>query len=476
MQRTSEDIDLEATARGIHPLFSSAHWGMHVIDADSKQVLYTHNASRLFVPASVAKLFTTAAALEVLGPSHRFHTRVRAAAVPDHAGVVKGDFYLVGGGDPSLTSEGLRELAKRAYEAGVRTVCGDVIVDDTLFDGCSLPTHGQWEDLPLDWAAEESALSVNGNSVEVVVAPNSAGVGLAQVRIKQDVPYCQLVNRVMTDRNITEPALAITRGLTDNVIEVQGVIPAESIPINTKIAVHHPQEYAKAIFLKALQDSGIVVTKASHPDIMGDLHEVAAVSSAPLLSIIHEINTHSLNLSANLLLKYTNKQVSASAAGGHGASSAITSLLHGASIPPGGCLLCDGSGLSRHNLVTPEQTVKLLEYMGDGPYQSAFADSLARPGADGTLATRFAPGLFPGMAVKAKTGELSGVSSLAGFVHLDDGRRLIFAVFINCSLRPEEETADALDRLLRHVAFSLKRLRTTGQPGWGQDGGRIGRG
>ena len=139
---------IESVAKDIHPLFLSSHWGVHVIDSDNKQVLYTHNGSQLFIPASVTKLFSTAAALEILGPSHLFYTHVKASVLPDKEGVIKGNLYLVGGGDPSLTSEGLHELAKRVYNAGIRTILGKVIIDDALFNGCSLPIHGEWEDLP----------------------------------------------------------------------------------------------------------------------------------------------------------------------------------------------------------------------------------------------------------------------------------------------------------------------------------------
>ncbi len=435
-------MNLESMAKEIHPLFSSSHWGMHVVDSDTKQVLYTHNASQLFIPASVAKLFTTAAALEILGPSHLFYTRVKASVLPGKDGVVEGKLYLVGGGDPSLTSEGLYELAKRVHEAGVRKIFGEVIVDDTLFDGCSLPIHGEWEDLPLDYSAEESSLSVNDNSVEVTIWPNPAGTGLANVQIKQEVPYCQLINQVITDEKTQRPKLVITRGLSDNVIEVTGVISSKSAPIKRGMAVHHPHEFAKMIFLKALQDNGITIVKSvsTNQDKNMELHEIASISSASLVSIINKTNKQSDNLSANLLLKYTNR-----------ITPAIKLLLDNVSIPSNECLLCDGSGLSRHSLVTPKQTVRLLEYMNDGPYKSEFADSLACAGGPGSLETRFPEDLFPGWIVRAKTGSMSGMSNLAGMIHLPDGRQLIFSVFINSSLWSFKETSEALDRLLWHV-------------------------
>lgn len=412
-----------------HPLLSSSHWGAYVIDADSEEEVYSHNASQLFIPASITKLFTTAVALEVLGPSHLFYTQVKASALPDEDGLLRGNLYLVGGGDPSLTSEGLRELARRVSEAGVRTVFGKILIDDSLFNGTSLPIHGEWEDLSEEYSAEENALSVNDNSVRVVVASNSEKI--ATIVIEQDVPYCQLVNKVTVDQKIQKPSLTICRGLTDNVITVTGAISTDATLIKRKIAVHHPQEFAKEIFIKALEERGVLIENSESSASQEQLYEIARLPSVPLLLIVNRINKESHNLSANLLFKATK----------------TASFLSRAS----DSLLYDGAGLSRHNLITPIQTVALLAYMDKSCYNLQFLESLPSAGSVGTLAKRFSQEQFPGVVVRAKTGSMSGISNLAGFIELPCGRRRIFAIFINNSLWSGKETAKALDELLIQI-------------------------
>lgn len=434
----SASRNLQEIAKEVHPLFLTAHWGMHVVDLENRQMLYTHNAAQLFVPASVTKLFTTAAALEVLGPSHLFHTRVKASALPDNEGIIRGNIYLAGGGDPSLTSQGLNDLAARVHEAGVRTILGEVLVDDSLFEGSSLPTHAEWEDLPFSYAAEISSLTVNSNCVEITVSPDPEN---GNVKIEQDVPYCLLTHQVKVDPTIQKPHLKITRDLADNVIKVSGDVPVDFAPIKASVTVHRPHEMARMIFLKALRDRGVVIQNAPS-EACGHLYEIASISSPPVHSIIQRINKFSDNLFASLLLVHANAQIQ---------SDALKYILNQSSIPTNQCALHDGSGLSRHNSISPEQTTRFLAYMHDGVYKHEFLESLASPGAKGSL-----EGRLTDRVIKAKTGGMSGVSNLAGYLYRKNKSPLAFAIFINHSLWSNKETSAALDGLLRQIFIDNK--------------------
>lgn len=434
----TEQTPIKTIAQDLHPLFASAHWGVHVIDAKTQEVLYTHRASDLFIPASVTKLFTTSAALEALSPSYLFYTRIKAVHLPDSEGLLKGNLYLVGGGDPSLTSEGLQDLAKRVYAAGVRVISGAVVVDDALFDA-ALPIHAEYEDLAYDYAAQECALTINHNCATLTLLPNPEGQGFAIITAEQDCADIAIINAVITDKAALKPKITLTRN-ADQTLTVQGLLPFTCTSTTRKVAVLEPQEYARRIFVRALQDQGIAINHA-HDDEAGHnepLNELACLSSAPLLTILKSINQDSDNLAANMLLKTATM-------------SALDALLQRVGIPKNALLLCDGSGLSRHNSMSPKQAVKLLSYMQTSDYRDAFQHSLAGGGMPGSLQKRFHKEPFKPGCILGKTGFMSGISNLAGFMELQNGRTLIFALFINHSLWSPPETAEALDKLVQYI-------------------------
>lgn len=430
---------------------SSAHWGIYAIDAKTKEVLYSRRASHLFIPASIAKLFISAAAFDSLGPSYVFETVVKSSTLPDEEGKIHGNLYLVGGADPFLNTQALRQLAKEVYKRGVREVYGKLIVDDSLFKSSSLPVHGEWQDLIMDYACEQSALSINDNIVKVTILPHAANGRLAKIQVEQEIPYCQLINQVVTSRNAEMASLSISRGLADNLIEIKGMIPLSNPAITTRIAIHNPQEYAKEIFRKALQDEGISVREIrDQPDESGP-YEIARIPSVPLSLLIYKMNKQSHNLSADLLFKYMAQKFPLPDL----ENEALDQLMNKIGINSSEYKLYDGSGLSRHNLITPQQTVKLLEYANEASFKRDFTASLPLGGMDGTLAHRFQD-LLPYCQIRAKTGHMSGINNLAGYIEFSNGRQIIFAIFIDHSLLSVDKLTMDLDAALSELVFSLK--------------------
>jgi D-alanyl-D-alanine carboxypeptidase/D-alanyl-D-alanine-endopeptidase (penicillin-binding protein 4) len=424
---------------------------MYAIDAKTKEVLYSRHASHLFIPASIAKLFTSAAALDSLGPSYVFETIVKSSTLPDKEGKMNGQLYLVGGADPFLNTQALKQLARDVYERGVRVVKGKLIVDDSLFKGSPLPIHGEWQDLTMDYACEQSALSINDNIVKVTILPHAATGKLAEIQVEQEIPYCQLINQVLTSRKAKMASLSISRGLTDNLIAIEGVIPLSHPAITTRIAIHNPQEYAKEIFRKALQEEGILVMETMDQPDESRFYEMARISSVPLSLIIYKMNKQSHNLSADLLFKYMAQKFSLP----YLVNNALDQLMNKIGINSSEYKLYDGSGLSRHNLITPKQTVKLLEYANEASFKDEFMASLPIGGRDGTLVHRFQD-LLPYCQIRAKTGHMSGINNLAGYMEFPNGRQIIFAIFIDHSLLSADELTMALDACVSELVFSLK--------------------
>jgi D-alanyl-D-alanine carboxypeptidase/D-alanyl-D-alanine-endopeptidase (penicillin-binding protein 4) len=418
----------------VHPIFTTAHWGAHVIHSKDKRKVYSYNESQLFIPASVTKVFTSAAAFESLGTQYVFKTSVKASALPDSEGTIHGNIYLIGGSDPTLETKALITLAEKIYAQGVRVIHGNVFGNSTCES--SLPIHAEWEDLSSDYASEINALSINDNIVKIIISPTSSDQRLADIRVEQEVPFCRIINNVCKVKGLDKPSISYFRGFVDNTIEINGSIPLENPDITLLIAIHKPQEYALAIFKKSLIDCGITIHENLYSNDSTSASEIASHSSPPLPFIIQKANKTSCNLASDLLFNYDDFS--------------YEKLMNRLDIKSNEYSIYDGSGLSRHNLVSPQQTVKLLEYLKKVEYRKELLDSLPIGGVDGTLKMRLKD-IPPGVIIRAKTGSMSGISNLAGYIELPDGDELIFTIFINNSLWPLTETHNALDKFLYHL-------------------------
>lgn len=439
----------EQTITPSHPLFTSAHWGILVVDADSKEEVYSHQSSKLFIPASLTKLFTSALVLEAFEPNECFYTTVKSAQMPDSNGTIQGNLWLIGGGDPFLSFEELVLLAKELHQKGVRNIEGVVIADDSLFKGISLPIHGEWEDLAMDYSSEISALTVNYNVVNISVKPHPEGMGAAVVTLKQEIPYSTLIAHVETVPATEVRELQISRGFSNNIIEIEGKIPANSPEAVLKVAVHNPTEYARQLFVKALRDEGIQV-KGGDYQTTEPLIVLAKLPSKPVSDALLKQNKESHNLTAELLHKLVGVREDPKVLPDVGAQQALKKMMGKIAISSNDYRLYDGAGLSRHNLVSPEQVVKLLAYVNQAKYKDVFINTLPITGVDGTLVKRFQDkpeGLF----LQAKTGSMSGLVNLAGFAKTPSGRSLIFCMMINTSVLSNKETEEVLGNFLLQI-------------------------
>lgn len=425
-------------------VLQTSHWGAYIVDSESGEEIFSHNASRLFIPASLTKLFTTLLALDSLGIGHTFKTSVETSAPLTDDGIVHGNLYLIGGGDPSLKSTDLHLLAEKVHDMGVRTIMGTVTPVDSLMNGTSLATHAEWDDLTMGYCPEICSLSINDNAVRVTVAPNLADGGQAIVQVDQEIPYFEIINNVETVTGIEQPDLNFERGFTNNVLTVSGVIPVGHALVEDRIAIHDPSEYVRQLFIKELKSFGIeineIIEKESY--VKNASFKIAKHESPPLVAVINNMNKTSNNFIGAMLFKYI---------GGSSATSRVFNLL---GIPSEECQWFDGGGLSRHNLLSPNHVVKLLQYMDHNPVREAFIASLAIAGIDGTLSKRFTK-MKPGYVIQAKTGSMSGLKALAGYAKTPSGKRVTFAMIINNSRYSHSETIAALDDFLLHQLENL---------------------
>lgn len=434
------------------------HWGIEVARLSDGKVLYTRNAEQLYLPASNMKLFTTAAAIDRLGPNFKFRTTVEADTDPTPEGRIA-DLYLVGRGDPFLgqrvlpdepnpaTSEPpdavFQRFADAVFAKGVREVTGKLIADDTYF--VFEPFSRGWEedDLVYGYAAPVTALAFNDNALLIRFAPGPDVGTPAQVDIQPYPDYLSLNNRLLTATEKTPNRIRLSREFGSKRLDVWGEIALNTAPDEDSVSVDDPSRWAAELLRKALESRGISVAgpvevrrislaEAAAPDFVPQAPARVVLAervSEPLSEDIKIINKFSHNLHVEMLLRTLGREVKGEGSRKSGLE-AIEAFVKKAGIEENEAVFSDGSGLSRHSIIAPRATIKLLRYMAKSPRFPDFLDSLPVAGEDGTLDDRFERTSARGN-VRAKTGTLQHVNALSGYMDMPSGERLVFSIMGN---------------------------------------------
>ncbi len=416
-----------------------ARWGVYALNLRDGRVVAAHSAQELLAPASNFKVYTTAAALDLLGADYRWRTAVYAATAPTD-GVIAGDITLYGCGAPDLATPQLTQMAAQLARNGVRRVRGDVVGDETCLRAEPLGDGWLWNDVQWYFGAEISALTINDNEIALNAQPGQASLQPA-------TDYVHVTNTIKSGGRVA--ALGINRGLSDNEIRVWGQTPAGD-GLRARLAVHQPALWAAGIFRQQLAAQGITVegkTRANDALVTDDAQrfapnsatELASVTSATLGDIVRQTNKESINLYAELILRTLGKEKSDLAPPpapdkldeAHHDKRGLAVLriwLRNKGIDATTLELHDGSGLSRLDLVTPEATARTLAAVAQTPAATVFRESLPIAGTDGTLRGRLKS--LTGR-VRAKTGTLTHADALSGHILTDGGETLAFAVICN---------------------------------------------
>ncbi|MEP6819964.1 MAG: D-alanyl-D-alanine carboxypeptidase/D-alanyl-D-alanine-endopeptidase [bacterium] len=432
----------------------AARWGISVVSMSDGSTVYQRNGDKLFTPASNMKIYTTGVALDLLGADYRWRTSVYAGALPDPNGRVQGDLILYGRGAPDLVANSkdenrgsLEKLADDLSARGVRSVSGNVIGDESYFRGDPLGDGWQWTDLQWYFAAEASALSINGNEVDINFVP-SGKAGESVVRTTDIENYVTVQNRMAAADRSGQSTIGVHRGLSDNNIEVWGEFAPGSKGFGARLSVYKPALWAAKLLVKALKARGIQVagqtlsrdSRVPPSQRFDPLHsvELASVQSQRLGEIAKKTNKESINLYAELILRTLGRERGEMAALPQGigrergddesALAVIRVWLARAGIPTTHLALHDGSGLSRLDLVTPETSARFLLALSKTNAGPPFKESLPIAGRDGTLAGRLKT---IADKVSAKTGSLTYDNSLSGYLTTSQGRILAFSIMCN---------------------------------------------
>jgi D-alanyl-D-alanine carboxypeptidase/D-alanyl-D-alanine-endopeptidase (penicillin-binding protein 4) len=454
--------DLDAALAS--PQGQAATWGIRVESLDHPgSPLFSHDADHLFVPASNMKLLTVAVAADRLGWDHTFETTLRATTALGADGTIRGDLVVQGDGDPTIgnrpTSAGsLSEWADALWQAGLRRVNGRVIGDDRAFVPERLGAGWAWDDVVYEYSAPESALICNENAAAIEIAPGPATGSYAAVRLVDTAAGLSIESRVFTREPGSPTSIDLARLPGSERLRVTGSVPGGSAPIVRLVAVDNPARYFAGALREALIARGIAVQgRATDVDSgpPGPLADAVLLTrrSPPLSVIATRLLKVSQNLYAETLLREAAAPGSSAPSADAGAASVRETLLAWG-VPEGAFAQSDGSGLSRYNLVSPTAFILVLEHMyRDSRLKDAWMAALPILGQDGTLEGRLKGTPAEGR-VHAKTGSLSGVRSLSGYVQTLDGEWLAFSIIANNFAVPSSQINAVTDHIVeRLVAF-----------------------
>jgi len=412
---------------------AQAQCGLYITELNRSRPVYARNQDQLFIPASVNKLFTTAAALYQLGPHRRFPTAVYGDSVWT-GGRLRGDVYLKGFGDPLLSSSDLGELAFRLRSRGIASISGDLVVDASYLDTVSYGAGWMWDEGPYAYNAPISALSADRNIFEISIRPSSRAGRRAAISAGPDLPYLRIRNQVVTSRPGIKRKIQAERVRTEkgDVFTFTGHLPQDDSVQYNSFSVSEPALYCGALLVQALKARGITldgrIKKGETPESLACL---AANNSPPLYVMIQKMNKESDNFIAEMLFRQVSRDSSGPFSPAPESLNGVERNLHRMGFAPGSFRVADGSGLSRYNLCYPRMVAEVLTALYNDPLlQPELLEALPLAGVDGTLYRRMQNGGVP-IKVRAKTGTMTGVSCLAGFAFGPGEKVYCFAIMFN---------------------------------------------
>ncbi len=426
------------------PCLKPATVGVRVVSLDTGKLLFERNPEKSLMPASNMKVVTCSAALALLGPSFTYTTGVYA---------VGDDLILKGGGDPSLDFARLQKLAEAVKAAGMTELKGKLLYDASVFDAEALGEGWQWDDEEFYYSAQVSGLSCDENVASITVKPGAIG----ESPIFETSPYLTVENQAVTTAG-KEQTLSISRKRGQNIVVITGKIGEKSDTKRTEITVEEPARFTAFRFAEALRAVGVTVgeTIVLEPGKVpqGGMPLASSISK-PLSQLAADFMKPSDNLFGECFLK-TLGAIKGKAGSTVEGAKVVREWLKSRSIPTTGFYQADGSGLSRMNLVTAQLLIGILrDRAGDASFRAAMPIG----GVDGTLKNRF-KNTAAQNNVRAKTGTLTGASSLSGYVTSKAGERLAFSILMNQYDREAgASTARALQDALVLTLLDLPRKR-----------------
>jgi D-alanyl-D-alanine carboxypeptidase/D-alanyl-D-alanine-endopeptidase (penicillin-binding protein 4) len=445
------------------PALARALMAVRVESLSNGRVIYASNDEKHVMPASNMKIVTLAVAADRLGWDFRYTTRLEAAG-PIVDGTLRGDLIVIGGGDPSIGSlDGgaaplFAEWAGALARAGIRRIAGRVIGDDDFFDDEGIGAGWAWDYLGAGYAARSGALSYNENAAVLHIRPGRTTGEPVVIDITPPGHRLNPVNTVRTGAANVTADLAIARLPGSSDLTISGIVPAGGAVLVRSAAVDSPTRFFVDALRLALAARGIHVDggawdidEVRDAPVTAERRLIASSESPPLSSLAGYFMKVSQNFYAETMLKTLGR-----VAGGAGTTGAgrriVLDTLASWGVPADALVMYDGSGLSRYNYVTAGALVTILKRMWhDERFRAPFTAALPVAGHDGTLDTRM-KGTVLDARVEAKTGTISNVRALSGYLETQSGQRLVFSMIANHFTAPTAQIDGVVERALGRLA------------------------
>ena len=453
------------------PETRNGFWGVIVKKlGDEKPILYWNGGKNL-LPASNMKLYTTAAALALLGKDFRYETLIYTTGEIGADGVLRGDVIIQGSGDPAISGRYVpgtltTDIILKGWVAalrskGIKSIEGNIIGDDDYFADYDL--EGTWEndDLFYWYAAPSTALAINDNLYDIFITPAKNAGEKALLEYKPKTNYVTFKCDVITTDAKGRTDIDFLRGWEDNNVQIFGQIPLGGRRYRDKGCVYNPTLYAATLVHESLTSEGISIsgkpidmddfTPEEKEEIRSRGKPLHTHLSPPITDIIRYVNKYSQNFYADMLLKTLGKKFKGEGTFRAGAR-VVREFIKEAGAPDAdNFLMRDGSGLSRRNFVQPRQTIRLLEYMASHPDFEAFYDSLPIAGVDGTIGSRMKQPPAKNN-IRAKTGFISHTRSLSGYADDRSGASWVFCFMCNNFTADVGSVDDLIDEMCQILA------------------------
>ncbi|MDR0815498.1 MAG: D-alanyl-D-alanine carboxypeptidase/D-alanyl-D-alanine-endopeptidase, partial [Bacteroidales bacterium] len=436
--------------------FQTATIGVSVYDLTADAPLYNRNERRLCRPASNMKLLTAAAGLHRLTASYEFTTTLSYTGIIDETGCLSGDLYIIGGFDAEFTSAGLDSMVNMLEAIGIRRFDGTIYADVSAAEKVQWGKGWSWDDDTEAYQPYLTALPFNKGVVKLKVTPASPSRNPA-VHLEPNTEFIQLDNRATTTWKATEPTqetLKFSRTGDDagNLIEITGAIATKAKPYERDVSVQSPVGYVLTVFAEKLnaQFAGSRAVGGGEMVVPKQAAPVGKIRHS-LPEIIRQMNKESDNLNAEMLLYAIALQDGGQPATTEKGIEQVEQLIKQLGFNPKNFSVVDGSGLSNQNYLTPELLVAVLKLMHQSSDFSLFKSSLPEAGIDGTLKNRMKE-TAAYRKVFAKTGTLTGVSTLSGYIEAKNGHLLAFSIMVqNFTVKAREVNTKYIDKICEQI-------------------------
>ncbi len=436
-------------------------WGVKIQYANTGEVIYERNSDRMFTPASNMKMYTTAAALCLLGPQYRYETDFVTNGTIDN-GVLNGDLIIKGSGDPTWSrrfyDENYDSVMVRFVDSlkakGITKINGNIIGDDNVFD--DVPLGDGWASgYEHHWyAAQISGLSYSENIIDFTLTPDTNNIGgPVIIEFHPQTNYLNLRNDLITVSKERTSGWSHGRIRETNNGWLEGEYSISDGTREEDLTIHNPTLFTVFALKQHLIDKNIIVVgdpvdidELLDPIDYEQTSKLFTYFSHPMSSIIKGVNRRSINFIAEQVHKTLGKEFGSKGSADEGQKVQIA-LFDSLGMDTKNLNIRDGSGLSNYNLVSPNTTASLLQMMWNHPYRSYYLESFSLAGVSGATRKRML-GTSAEANVRTKTGSIAKVRTLSGYTWTQSGEPIIFSLLVNHHVVPNSQIEKIQDRIV----------------------------